>query len=261
MKKPHAEAQGREELGGAKRADETAKPAHVTITLEAPERGDGAPARLDDLSKSLLAQSNALGVGGFGELQSFARGLDRGGKVEISHVEHLTTLVVTGQHSQLKDGSTTCKIMDLACEMPKSSAATHAKKLPTVKRAEVMSPLQSRLLGDIERAVKAIDGGKTELQRRGGPSQQVLEKWARGGGMTLRMLEKLADALNTEVVLIIPGVSDPPSSFTDRIGDLMKPHDQELARMIDRMDDGERRELLGYLKGKASSRPHEPDAD
>lgn len=128
-----------------------------------------------------------------------------------------------------------------------------------VRRSDVMSPLQSRLLGDIERALVERKITKTELAKAGGPSQQVLEKWSRGTSPTLRKLEGLAEALSTEVILVIPGVSDPPASISEHIGGhAMTEHDQELARLIERMDDGERRELLGYLKGKAMNRPLDP---
>lgn len=43
----------------------------------------------------------------------------------------------------------------------------------------------------------------------------------------------------------------------------MKPHDQELARYIDAMDEGERRELLGVVKAMRmlNRHPPQPDAD
>lgn len=137
------------------------------------------------------------------------------------------------------------------------------KRAPAkVRRSEVMSPLQARLLGDIERALAERKVTKTQLEKAGGPSQQVLEKWSHGTSPTLRKIELLAAALNTEVILVIPGVSDLPDSLAEHIGGHgMTEHDLELARLIERMDEGERRELLGYLKGRAANRPLEPVAE
>lgn len=129
----------------------------------------------------------------------------------------------------------------------------HAKT-PTVRRSEEMSPLQARLLGDIERYLTKHKL-KTKLSLLGGPTQQAMSKWAHGGGPTLRSLEALAEAVKSEVLLAIPGVSDPPASVEEYLEGGMSDHDLELARFIDGMDEGERRELLGYLRGRAAARP------
>lgn len=136
--------------------------------------------------------------------------------------------------------------MGLSFKMPRQAK---------VRRSEEMSPLQARLLGDIERYLNKHKL-KTKLAARGGPTQQAMSKWAHGGGPTLKSLESLAKAVESEVLLAIPGVSDPPASIEEYLGgDRMSDHDLELARLIDEMDEGARRELLGYLRGRAAVRP------
>lgn len=135
------------------------------------------------------------------------------------------------------------------------------KTAPKVRRSETMSSLHSRLLGDVERALKDRGLTKVALQKAGGPSQQVLNKWDHGASPTVRTLESLAEALDSELIVAIPGVSDPPATVEEYLGGSgMTDHDLELARLIDGMDEGERRELLGYLRGRAASRPLAPGA-
>lgn len=141
------------------------------------------------------------------------------------------------------------------------STVAAKKEAPKVRRSEVMSPLHSRLLGDVERALKDRNLTKVALQKAGGPSQQVLSKWEHGSSPTLRTLESLSEALESELIVAIPGVSDPPATVEAYLGgNGMSEHDLELARLIDGMDEGERRELLGYLRGRAASRPLAPGA-
>lgn len=145
--------------------------------------------------------------------------------------------------------------MDLVPFMPARKPA------PKVRRSEAMSPLHSRLLGDLERTLKDRKLTKVALEKAGGPSQQVLNKWEHGTSPTLRTLETLAEALNSELIVAIPDVSDPPASVAEYLGGHdMSEHDAELGRLIGEMDEGDKRELLGYLRGKAASRPLAPGA-
>jgi transcriptional regulator with XRE-family HTH domain len=146
---------------------------------------------------------------------------------------------------------------EVSCRVPK----TTAKK---VRRAEVMSEMQARLLGDIERALDVRKMTKTALAAAGGPTQQVIDRWAHGASPTLRTLEKLAAALSSELIVAIPGVSDPPATVLEYLEDRHMSDDaMEIADLLTRMDDAERKYVLGYLRGRMenSRRPSEPVAE
>ena len=136
-----------------------------------------------------------------------------------------------------------------------------ARQARKVRRAEVMSELQSRLISDIEKNLKGVS--PAVLKAAGIPTQQGRNKWAHGSSPRLSSLEAVAEFRRTEVLLAIPGVSDPAGSLEEYFGGhAMNAHDRELARLIDAMDEGERRELLGYLKGTLGRRrPQDPDAE
>lgn len=122
--------------------------------------------------------------------------------------------------------------MSLVTEAPKQIA----KK---VKRAGVMSELHSRLLGDVHRYMDQHDISKTALEKdRGGPSQQVLNKWEHGASPTLKTLEKLAAALSSELIVAIPNVSDPRASMSvneESPGDALK---KETVDVVEWMEGG-----------------------
>lgn len=146
----------------------------------------------------------------------------------------------------------------LPLEVPRKSA----KK---VKRAEVMSELQARLLGDLQRYMKQKGITKTSLEADGGPSQQVLNKMEHGSSPQLRTLEKLAVALNTELIVAIPGVSDPHGVVAGEKNHRERDLKRETADVVEWMEGGSdelradiRKLVQREILGRAS---HPLDAD
>jgi transcriptional regulator with XRE-family HTH domain len=92
---------------------------------------------------------------------------------------------------------------------------------------------------------------QVRLAERANVSQQLVSQIERGENVSTKYLPQIAKALNCH-----PGDIDP--SYLDAASPENDPVRQELAALLDKLDDAERRLLLGAARGLLD-RPHGED--